>query len=50
MIAISGGGLMPKELLLASAGMLGAVLTLAKPFELAELGEALDRVVTGRAT
>lgn len=48
-IAISGGGLMPKELLLSSAGILGAVQTLAKPFELAELREALERAVTGRS-
>lgn len=41
-IAISGGGRMPKELLLASAGVLGAVTTLPKPFELAQLWDAVD--------
>jgi DNA-binding response OmpR family regulator len=46
-IAISGGGLMSKELLLASAGLLGAVRTLAKPFELCELRNAVDEALGG---
>lgn len=46
-IAVSGGGRMPKELLLASAGMLGAVTTLPKPFELAQLRDAVDGALAG---
>ena len=46
-IAISGGGRMPKEVLLATAGVLGAVTTLAKPFDLAELSAAVDRALAG---
>ncbi len=41
-IAISGGGRVPKELLLSSASLLGAVRTLAKPFELDELRLAVE--------
>lgn len=44
-IAISGGGRMPKEVLLASAGVLGAVTTLEKPFDLGELSDAMSRVL-----
>jgi CheY-like chemotaxis protein len=40
-IAMSGGGLFAKELLLANAEMLGAVHTLAKPFDLDDLGAAV---------
>lgn len=40
-IAVSGGGMLPKDLLLANASVLGAVATLQKPVELAALGEAL---------
>ena len=46
-IAISGGGRMPKELLLASAGVLGAVATLPKPFDLVQLRDAVDRALAG---
>ena len=44
-IAISGGGRLPKDLLLSSADMLGAVQTLPKPFDLSELNEAVDRAL-----
>jgi DNA-binding response OmpR family regulator len=44
-IAISGGGQFHKELLLNSAMMLGAVLTLQKPFALDELRAALECVL-----
>lgn len=40
-IAVSGGGKLPKELLLSSAGVLGAVTTLGKPFDIAELVAAV---------
>lgn len=40
-ITISGGGRLPKELLLANAQVLGAVTTLAKPFELTDLRDAV---------
>ncbi len=41
-VAMSGGGVYPKELLLGSAQVLGAVSTLAKPFELEDLRRAVD--------
>lgn len=40
-VAMSGGGMFAKELLLDNARALGAVRTLAKPFELTELVEAV---------
>lgn len=40
-IAVSGGGMLPKDLLLANASVLGAVATLQKPVELSALKEAL---------
>jgi two-component system response regulator (stage 0 sporulation protein F) len=46
-IAISGGGLMPKDLLLASADLLGAVRTLSKPFDLSDLRRAVDDALAG---
>lgn len=46
-IAISGGGRLPKELLLGDASILGAVATLEKPFELAALLGTVDRLLTG---
>jgi len=46
-IAISGGGMIPKELLLQSAGMLGAVATLQKPFELEQLRRAVEAAIGG---
>lgn len=48
-VAISGGGRMPKELLLKSAGALGAVTTLAKPFALSELRSAVEEALASRA-
>lgn len=47
-IAMSGGGLLSKEMLLATAGTLGAVATLTKPFDLEELKATLEDVL--RAT
>ncbi|HUP52214.1 MAG TPA: response regulator [Longimicrobiales bacterium] len=46
-IAISGGGYLGKDLLLTSASMLGAVVTLEKPFALEELRDAVERVLAG---
>ncbi|MGE0160861.1 MAG: response regulator [Gemmatimonadales bacterium] len=45
-IAISGGGQFSKQLLLSSATMLGALLTLEKPFALDDLRVALERVLS----
>jgi DNA-binding NtrC family response regulator len=44
-IAISGGGRLPKDLLLASADMLGAVTTLAKPFDIPDLIGSVERAL-----
>lgn len=46
-IAISGGGYLDKDLLLTSASMLGALVTLEKPFALEELRDAVERVLAG---
>lgn len=46
-IAISGGGQFDRRLLLGSAKVLGAVLTLEKPFELEELREMVEEVLKG---
>lgn len=48
-IAMSGGGRLPKELLLENAALLGAVETIAKPFEPERLLDAVARAlgVTG---
>lgn len=48
-IVISGGGIYPKELLLGSARALGAVSTLAKPFELEQLKLAVETALAGPA-
>ncbi len=45
-IAMSGGGLFAKELLLKNAEMLGALSTLEKPFELDALHEAVTAALT----
>jgi hypothetical protein len=45
-IVMSGGGIYPKELLLGSARALGAVSTLAKPFELDQLRRAVDTALS----
>ncbi len=47
LIAMSGGGLYPKELLLDSAQMLGAVSTLPKPFQLEDLRRAVEAALSG---
>ena len=44
-ITMSGGGLIPKEHLLADARMLGVLRTIAKPFDLDELGELVEQVL-----
>lgn len=44
-IAVSGGGLMPKELLLDNAALLGAVTTLPKPVAVEDLKAVVDRVL-----
>ena len=49
-IAMSGGGRMPKEILLSSAGLLGAVETLEKPFLMADLTAAIERALAGDAS
>lgn len=46
-IAISGGGRIPKESLLTDADLLGAVETLPKPFEMGELMEVVRRNLPG---
>jgi len=46
-IVMSGGGIYPKELLLGSARALGAVSTLAKPFELEQLRMAVETALAG---
>jgi two-component system response regulator AtoC len=48
-IVISGGGVIPSELLLGSAGLLGAYATIAKPFDLEDLGVAVARALASRA-
>ncbi|HSW29702.1 MAG TPA: response regulator [Longimicrobiales bacterium] len=48
-IAISGGGRVPKELLLSNAGGLGAVRTLPKPFDLTELRNAVAEALQDTA-
>ncbi len=45
-IAISGGGWLPKEHLLADAGLMGAVTTLVKPVDLADLRRAVDSALS----
>jgi len=44
-IAISGGGLFPPDLLLANAELLGVVESLVKPFEASELLGAVSRAL-----
>jgi DNA-binding NtrC family response regulator len=46
-IAISGGGYLDKDLLLTSASMLGALVTLEKPFALDELRSAVEQILAG---
>jgi CheY-like chemotaxis protein len=49
-IAMSGGGLFDKSLLLDSAGALGAAMTLEKPFAPSELRDAIARVLESGAS
>lgn len=44
-IAISGGGKLPKDVLLLDADLLGAVTTLPKPFDLSQLKAAVDQAL-----
>jgi len=44
-IAISGGGVWDKQSLLATAGMLGALVSLEKPFELADFLAMVEEVL-----
>ena len=46
-IAISGGGRVPKALLLGNASILGAVETIEKPFELAVRLGTMERLLAG---
>lgn len=49
-IAISGGGRLPKELLLSSASLLGAVTSLPKPFGIQDLRDAVEAALASRAS
>lgn len=44
-IAMSGGGRFQSQMLLALAGLLGAVVTIEKPFDLDELRACIERVL-----
>lgn len=44
-IAVSGGGMLPKELLLENAAVLGAVTTLTKPVGMEELEGAVNHAL-----
>lgn len=44
-IAMAGGGIEPKERLLAHAAILGAVATVPKPFEYSAVGDAVTRAL-----
>lgn len=46
-IAISGGGRLPKAFLLGNASVLGAVETIEKPFELAALLGTMEQLLAG---
>jgi CheY-like chemotaxis protein len=47
-IAVSGGGLLPKELLLDNARGLGVVHTLSKPVEVSSLQAAVEEALGSR--
>jgi DNA-binding NtrC family response regulator len=44
-VAMSGGGRMPREVLLNTAGALGALRSLAKPFTVEELTRTVERAL-----
>jgi DNA-binding NtrC family response regulator len=44
-VAMSGGGLLPKQLLLHNAEALGAAITIEKPFELQDLLATVGRML-----
>ncbi|MEQ1855333.1 MAG: response regulator [Longimicrobiales bacterium] len=46
-IAMSGGGLYPHEVLLDNAKLLGAMSTLGKPFELDQLRQSVEQALGG---
>ena len=46
-IAVSGGGRLPKELVLGTAGVLGAVHTMSKPFDNEELLDKIAEILGG---
>ena len=46
---MSGGGLLSKEMLLDHAGLLGATRSIAKPFDLFDLLEIVERALESRA-
>ena len=46
-IAISAGGLLPSEVLLQNADMLGAISSISKPFDVDTLLEAVSRALVG---
>ena len=46
-VAVSGGGVIPGEVLLGSAKSLGAVATVEKPFDLEELRRVIDQALEG---
>lgn len=48
-VAISGGGLLPKDLLLANAQALGVVATLEKPIDVDTMRSTVERALASRA-
>lgn len=46
-IVISGGGVIPKRVLLKNANMLGATFTIAKPFTMDEILEVVSEALGG---
>lgn len=49
-IAISAGGLLPSEVLLQNADMLGAISSISKPFDVDTLLEAVSQALVGEPT
>ena len=48
-VAISGGGLFPKQMLLSSAHALGADEIVSKPFDLQEIVATMERALASKA-